>query len=555
MLTQNEILTIISQLPFQVQASSFEMAGELLIFTLTFSTGQKTISFKVTISPLYPFHYMGQESISFFNENLKEYSHIMEEGNLCMHTPSDHDAQSKFHDDVIQLHDWVVRYYINGEKDLHYEDIVVNESKIGGHYMCYAIPLSERPNLNKDFGIAFFKTLSPSIHHETVCANYLVYAFQSLFPKTTADNIPLSSIYRTFGVDDAIAPFVILKSHPSDFGKFAIKDIPTLSSLMTQEQLQFICHLLRENADNNTPQYVPIFIGYPTVHNKIGWLSLMIERGNLPWHGEPEKINGIKTGKWLSIPNKGAEAVYAKTEILTPELYYGRGAFPTSFVHSKILILGLGAIGSILTRTLAKCGCRNLTIYDFDVKAFGNCCRSEYDFHRGYGDKQNELSFQLAYSHPFVDVHLLPHDFDTSIKAAFQNGDYESITKCLDQYNYIFDCTTDDDLAYILDQLQISCEIINLSISNHANQLVCGFSPKISEFLNFAFSKRVKIDENNDLYNPTGCWNPTFKASYNDINSLLQYAIKRIVRMISAQEPKHNFILSDNNEGIKIERI
>ena len=273
------------------------------------------------------------------------------------------------------------------------------------------------------------------------------------------------------------------------------------------------------------------------------------------WHGEPERIIGKRPGRWISVPNEDAVAKFAKSEIITPELYYGRGAFPKDFITSKMLILGLGAIGSILARTLAKCGCRHIDLYDFDSKQYSNCCRSEYDFYRGSSDKQYELSLQLTSAHPFIEVNLLPREFDMAIKAAFQKGDTDGIKKKLNEYDFIFDCTTDDDLAYILDQIQTSSQIINLSISNHAHQLVCAFSPKISNFLKFAFSKCVSNKDEDDMFNPTGCWNPTFKASYNDINSLLQYALKRIVRMVSCQEPKHNFILSDSYEGIKIHRI
>lgn len=554
MLTQSEIINILSHLPFQVEGTSFEMANEVLSFTLNFKVKSEVISFKVHISPWYPYHYMGQEGITFYNETLMPYSHIMEGGNLCLHSRANQKVASKFKEDVTQLYEWIVKYYVNGEKDSHYEDIVVNESKFGEHFMCFAIPMAERPNLTQTYGMAYVKQLSLSIRHEIPCLNYLVYGFQSEFPKIQATNLELSSVYKTKGKQDFQAPFIILKDHPSDYGKFAIRDICKLSELMTQEQLSFISNVLRKEIDTNW-KYFPIFIGFPTINNQFGWLTLMIDLDNIPWHGEPEKINGRKTGRWLSVPNKNAVTMYAKTEILTPELYYGRGAFPEDFINSRILILGLGAIGSILARTLAKCGCCNLTLYDFDTKQYNNCCRSEYDFYRGSYDKQYELSLQLTYAHPFVEVYSLPRDFDMAIKAAFQKGNHNEFKKKLNEYDLIFDCTTDDDLAYILDHLQESSQIINLSISNHAHQLVCAFSPNISNFLNFAFSKCVSLEDGDDLFNPTGCWNPTFKASYNDINSLLQYALKRIVRMVTYQEPKHNFILSDSDEGIKINRI
>lgn len=554
MLTQNRIQQILYHLPFQVEGSSFRMAGNELFFTLTFNIESRIIKFDVRITPLYPFHFMGQEGISFFNLDLKEFAHIMEQGNICMHSISNPDAESKFHEDIIQLYDWIIKYLIHKENDSHYEDIVVNDRKIGNCYRCYAIPLSERPNICTDYGIAQIKTLSQSVLHGEPCLNYLVYGFHSIYPKTEASNFLLSSVYKTPDSNDSIAPFILLKNHPSKFGKFAIKDVKELSSFMTQEQLQFIYHILNDEPSKGR-RFVPVFIGFPTINEQFGWLTLVVDLDNIPWHGEPERINGIKTGKWLSFPNKDAEAIYARTEIITPELYYGRGMFPKTITSSKILILGIGAIGSILAKILVKCGCNNISLYDFDIKSFGNCCRSEYDFLRGNGDKQNELCLQLTASDPFVEVSILPRDFDAAVKGAFNNGNVEILNNCFNVYDYIFDCTTDDDLAYILDQLQVKAQIINLSISNHAQELVCGFSPKISNFLKFAFSKCVDLNDNNDLYNPTGCWNPTFKASYNDISLLLQYAVKRIIRMINAQEPKHNFILRDSDDGLKIEKI
>lgn len=302
MLTKTEIQQAISNLPFQVEVSSFEMAGGILHFIITFKIESEIINFKVNIMPWYPFHSMGQEGISFFNEDLKEFAHIMEQGNLCIHSLANQDPKSKFREDITHLYDWIVKYYIHREVDSHYEDIVVNESVIGDSYMCFAVPLSKRPNLCNDYGLAHVKTLSPSILHATQCVNYLVYGFQSIYPKANANNFQLSSVYKTYDKDDSIAPFVLLRDHPSVFGKFAIKDIRTLSSLMTQEQLKFICNFLN-NGYTKSGQFMPIFIGFPTVNNQIGWLTLMVDLDNIPWHGEAERINGVKTGKWLSVPD------------------------------------------------------------------------------------------------------------------------------------------------------------------------------------------------------------------------------------------------------------
>ena len=72
------------------------------------------------------------------------------------------------------------------------------------------------------------------------------------------------------------------------------------------------------------------------------------------------------------------------------------------------------------------------------------------------------------------------------------------------------------------------------------------------------FQNVLKFDID-DLHNPTGCWNPTFKASYNDINVLVQNAIKHInLRFAEKQKSLKNFVLEtevENNFNIKLKEF
>ena len=123
----------------------------------------------------------------------------------------------------------------------------------------------------------------------------------------------------------------------------------------------------------------------------------------------------------------------------------------------------------------------------------------------------------------------------------------------MNEFDLIFDCSTDDDTMRLLEKLQLRCDIVNISITNHASELICGFSPNISTFVQNAFSSIVENDLS-DLYAPSGCWSRTFKASYNDIALMVQYALKHIHRMLIGIEEKHNFILRDSENGLKINR-
>ena len=108
---------------------------------------------------------------------------------------------------------------------------------------------------------------------------------------------------------------------------------------------------------------------------------------------------------------------------------------------------------------------------------------------------------------------------------------------------------------YILSTLTLNCELINMSITNHARDLVCAFYPNIYQFVNNQFSNILKNDAD-DLYEPTGCWSSTFKASYNDINVLVQMALKHINILYQREKPKNNFVVKTDDENllsIKIE--
>src|SRR5690606_19436380 len=109
----------------------------------------------------------------------------------------------------------------------------------------------------------------------------------------------------------------------------------------------------------------------------------------------------------------------------------------------------------------------------------------------------------------------------------------------------------DNDIAYMLDKLQINADVFSFSVTNHAKELVCAVSPKLYEATNTIYSQ---LDNDvDDLYNPTGCWSPTFKASYNDIAVLVQYAIKQInSNYVKGRSQRSFYLATSEDEGFQI---
>ena len=76
---------------------------------------------------------------------------------------------------------------------------------------------------------------------------------------------------------------------------------------------------------------------------------------------------------------------------------------PKELANKKMLIMGVGAIGSILAETLTRCGAKNLTLYDIDNKEPGNVCRSAYPFYTGIIEKTLDITSLLTQISPHVE--------------------------------------------------------------------------------------------------------------------------------------------------------
>jgi len=141
-------------------------------------------------------------------------------------------------------------------------------------------------------------------------------------------------------------------------------------------------------------------------------------------------------------------------------------------------------------------------------------------------------------------------EFMDAIKA-FIDHMPDQIKLALEEYDFILDCSADNDVIHILDGLQLAPQVLSLSITNHAKDLVCAANSDLYNWTQQTFDKLR--DESQDLYHPTGCWHPTFKASYNDINALVQYAIKHINHTVTLGKSLRSFHLStDYTSGFTI---
>lgn len=552
MLDISVVKGVISKIPYIKKFISFEEHNLFLYgkIEILFEGLEKPLDFEFQISPQYPLKSYDSESIKFINKNLLEYNHVMADGSICIHTSYNTNISQKLLIDFNSLKSWIKKYYINNDEDSKYEHIIVNTNLINDKYYSYIFTDVDYKFKNGDYGEVKLSLLSNGIYKEANITNYLVQGFSTQNGEKT--ECYWNEMYKKPPLANN-GFYVFIENHPAEYNKFAFRKFDKLETYIPSAFLDLLHKFEKDNIEKCKDIIVPIFIGYTTVASEIHWQVALLEIGNFPIKEDYDKKNEI------FVPIKrltDQDIKWAITRNASYKYFFGRGTLDTKITNAKILVIGIGAIGSMIAKALVKGGCRFVDIADYDIKEPENICRSEYLFNTGITDKVYELQQILLANSPFVEINFFKKEcFEEFIKIFSTDlRGREYFASKLNEYDIVFDCTTDDDLMYVLSLLELNCDLINLSVTNHAKDLVCAFYPNIYHFVNTQFGYLLDNDID-DLYEPIGCWSPTFKASYVDISLLVQMAMKQINLIYKKNKARNNFIIKTEDDNVFTIRI
>lgn len=544
-----KIRSTILEIPFVSKINNIEL-GEFLIMgniEISFLELEAPLLFDFVITPEYPLKTHDSESITFFNPELIQYSHVMQNGNICIHTAHSENVEEKIWIDFHSLKDWIQKYFINKEKDLKYEHLVVNDQSLNGSRYSFAFTETDKEFVDGEIGIVKLSLLNDGQYKDEHIRNFYVKYFESFLKGKK--NCSWNEFYLSQPTDlEGI--YLFKESPPATYNRFAKTIWAELD--LPQQIITMLYNFQHKCHEKDHGKVIPLFIGYRINDSEIHWQVALMEIGKFPLKGIAERKDGKKTGNWHT-GIKDAPINWGLSKNSSYEYFFGRGRFCDNLTNSKILIIGIGAVGSMIASTLARSGCRSIDFMDHDIKEPENVCRSEYRFSKGIINKTYELTGSLYEISPFVTCREINSDYFGKYIKTFHSDEYyrSNISADLDRYDIIFDCSTDNDLMYVLNKLKLKSKLINLSLTNHANELVCAFYPNIYNFVKNQFTNVLDNDVK-DLYEPTGCWSPTFKASYNDIAVLVQIAMKQINNIFSGERNANNFVVQEISNSFKI---
>jgi molybdopterin/thiamine biosynthesis adenylyltransferase len=226
-----------------------------------------------------------------------------------------------------------------------------------------------------------------------------------------------------------------------------------------------------------------------------------------------------------------------------------RGRLPESLASSDILVLGGGAMGSVVSELLTRSGVVNIAVMDDDRLEVGNLVRHTLGLADLHEQKADALAarLNLASAHAKVD----------SIVGRFPPADPD-IRQKVQRCGVVLDCTGDDAVLRQLELFLWEGEklFVSISLGFRAGRLFC-FVAAGNSFPNEEYRGEIEpwIAHEASLYDESelpregaGCWHPVFPARIDDVWLMAAAAVKELESAITTPSPEPRLIVFERYE-------
>lgn len=330
-----------------------------------------------------------------------------------------------------------------------------------------------------------------------------------------------------------------------------LNQVSTQIGLNVKKDIISLCYSLRDKARHH------VLLGYP-VPRKIGecpniifWQPFLLPdlscKTTATIKGFRKNEQGYQRTDWYNF--SGARPIlWEKGMNWHPMDFLGRGQYCDNMKNKEILIIGAGAIGSIIAELLVRGGIKNITIIDNDKLEAGNMVRHTLLLNDLDEYKTILLAERLEKASPNANIRGINEPIENYLKQ----------DKAIDfSPDIILDCTGSDKVLLHLEKYTWNEEklYISVSIGMQAKRLFI-FLAKSKTFPYQIFGKAMqewlekeKVEmENVELpRDGVGCWHPTFPARFDDICLVASAATKYIERKIDLPVGKSLLTVFEQN--------
>lgn len=301
---------------------------------------------------------------------------------------------------------------------------------------------------------------------------------------------------------------------PNTYGE--LKRSLELQGISLRELLQPLLNRIRDGKKH------PLLIGFP-IPERFGdkpfcyhWWSCLLPVVSYNSYVEkgfrPNAIGWIFRD-FLRIFKDSMKLDWSRTENWNHRQITRRGMFERQITNKRFVIIGVGAIGSVIAEQLVRSGVCSISVMDGDLLSVGNLTRHTLTVNDVDKFKTVALAERLNSINPHVRAKALTYNLNISN------------LEVLNDYDVIIDCTAKDYVLEMLSHLKRKKIICSVSVGYKAEKMyflyykgnqfnINLFDQKIIEYINLDKQKII----NDELpWDGIGCWNPVFPAYSYDM--------------------------------------
>lgn len=512
------------------------------------STSKGDVHFTVHLPEAYP-----QGEAHFYPREFADYPHQNSAtlaghgGYLCLTTPFSNHMASRLALEINQLHGWLERYYVREEIDLHYEYVPIRRAS-GAHLLFD----EESADCTTDrFATQHSGTFTyDALRSDKGATEHVPSA--PVFLGTGLGNLP-ARWAATARTSRYTGVWTLLSQEPVLQRKARVESWEDLLPLLPADFYALLRelgleHQFRRRSPTALNRCFLLAVGYriPNGSGKeITWDVLLVPLELLRRDVSALKVQGRFDGLGRKKLGWGvsSNASYSR--------FFGRGQLPNSLANRRVLILGIGAVGSCLAESLVRGGLRNVAVADFDIVALGNICRSRFRFQDVDLRKTLALKAHLSTLSPYVAVEA--YNSLTPSLPGVKN--WKETVDWLNQYDLVVDCTANNQVLTTLWHAVTAEKLIHVSITDGAEQLIAVVGdntyplPQRREQLLAHLGRPVLAE----FREGAGCWHPTFRASGANVESMVGLAVSELAEMARLKKRFRTFSLHHTaGRGIQV---
>lgn len=524
--------------PFKADVKTGLVFGEIVVSIDGFN-----LEFLIQVELNYPYKSsVGVDTLHFFFSSETGLPHQNDNNSICVHTASSPDLVEKLRLDIAGLKEWIEKYYIRREKDEHQDYVLVP-------YSNYFFPPTTvyYTEISKEIKKGEFGFLEYSLiyHDKTFPKSGATFCIRNFRVGGKQYDSTISSLYLKNGTANTGA-WIFIGDEPTRVNRKVVANWNKLGIHLNPSQINFLANLTEKHKQHfKDKTEIFCMLGYYTSDGKPHWELIKIPVNKNP---APLKFTEAKFTGGLN----NQEILWGRGVNISYDRFFGRGKLCDRITDSGVHIIGCGAIGSQLSEMMVRGGLKQIRLWDADLVEAENVCRSQYHFMQTVTYKTLALQQILFSVSPFIEIH--PENKRPQFeKYSVDTAQFQIVKQDVEKSEIIFNCTADDEVTYLLDEMNLTKPVYDISISNEAKGLVCVTGKNLFEKKVQAFKEFEGYEKN--LYQPVGCFSATFRASYNDINTLLSYAVKHINSRLEKGLEVDSFRLKviENETGFSID--